>query len=119
MYETWPQLRDGYTKSLWATFGHPSAAAVVLALLLLLFTAPPLIAVGALAADAPAAAGLAFLAYLLGVAGRVVTARATGGRAWPDALAHPVSVVFLGWLTLRSYHLRKRRRLSWRGRPVS
>ena len=28
-----------------------------------------------------------------GVAGRVVTARATGGRAWPDALAHPVSVV--------------------------
>ena len=26
------------------------------------------------------------MAYLLGVAGRVVTAAATGGRAWPDAL---------------------------------
>ncbi|SCE90132.1 Glycosyltransferase like family 2 [Micromonospora viridifaciens] len=119
MYETWPQLRDGYTKSLWASFGHPAAATLVVALLLLLFTAPPLIALGALAAGTPAVAGLAALAWLLGVAGRVVSARATGGRAWPDALAHPVSVGFLGWLTLRSYHLRKRRRLSWRGRPVS
>ncbi|MGR6321152.1 glycosyltransferase family A protein [Micromonospora soli] len=119
MYETWPQLRDGYTKSLWASFGHPVAAAVVVTLLLLLYTAPPLVAVAALVAGAPAVAGLAALAWLLGVAGRVVTARATGGRAWPDAFAHSVSVVVLGWLTLRSYHLRKRHRLTWRGRPVS
>ncbi|MEU8261279.1 glycosyltransferase family A protein [Micromonospora sp. NPDC048999] len=119
MYETWPELRDGYTKSLWASFGHPSAATVAVALLLLLFTAPPLLALGALLADTPLVAALALAAYAAGVAGRVVSARATGGRAWPDALAHPVSVVFLGWLTLRSYHLRKRRRLSWRGRPVT
>ncbi|MFI7077239.1 glycosyltransferase [Micromonospora sp. NPDC049903] len=118
MYDDWPQLRDGYTKSLWATFGHPLAAAVVMSLLLLLYTAPPLVAVGALLAGAPVVAGLALSAYLLGVVGRVVSARATGGRAWPDALGHPVSVAVLGWLTLRSYHLRKRRRLSWRGRPV-
>ncbi|MEV0723163.1 glycosyltransferase family A protein [Micromonospora purpureochromogenes] len=119
MYEDWPQLRDGYTKSLWASFGHPAAAAVVVALLLLLYAAPPLVAVAALAVGAPVVAALATGGYLLGVAGRVLSARATGGRAWPDALAHPVSVVVLGWLTLRSYHLRKRRRLSWRGRPVS
>ncbi|MEH0937551.1 glycosyltransferase [Micromonospora psammae] len=119
MYDNWPQLRDGYTKSLWASFGHPSAAAVVVTLLLLLYTAPPLLAVAALAAGAPTVAALAGAGYLLGVAGRVLSARATGGPAWPDALAHPVSVVVLGWLTLRSYHLRKRRRLSWRGRPVS
>ncbi|MFG2055792.1 glycosyltransferase [Micromonospora sp. NPDC048930] len=118
MYETWPQLRDGYTKSLWASFGHPVAAAVVVALLLLLYTAPPLIAVVLLARAAPLESMVALVAYSLGVAGRVVTARATGGRAWPDALAHPVSVGLLGWLTLRSYHLRKRRRLTWRGRPV-
>ncbi len=118
MYENWPQLRDGYTKSLWASFGHPGNAALVVALLLLLYTAPPLVAVTALLAGAPAVAGVAFLAYLTGVAGRVVSARATGGLAWPDALGHPVSVAVLGWLTLRSYHLRKRRRLSWRGRPV-
>ncbi|WP_433529205.1 glycosyltransferase [Micromonospora sp. CA-263727] len=119
MYEDWPQLRDGYTKSLWASFGHPVNAALVVTLLLLLYTAPPLVAVAALLAGAPAVAGAAGLAYLLGVAGRVVSARATGGRAWPDALGHPVSVTVLGWLTLRSYHLRKRRRLSWRGRPIS
>ncbi|TDC32755.1 glycosyltransferase family A protein [Micromonospora sp. KC213] len=119
MYDTWPQLRDGYTKSLWATFGHPSAAAGVVSLLLLLYTAPALLAVAALVAGAGPAAATASLGYAAGVAGRVVSARATGGRAWPDALAHPVSVVVLGWLTLRSYHLRKRRRLSWRGRPVS
>ncbi|WP_320067096.1 glycosyltransferase family 2 protein [Micromonospora sp. RTGN7] len=119
MYDDWPQLRDGYTKSLWASFGHPGAAVAVLALLLLLYAAPPLIALAALAAGAPAVAALALLAWLLGAAGRVVSARATGGRWWPDALGHPVSVVVLGWLTARSYHLRKRRRLSWRGRPVS
>ncbi len=118
MYDDWPQLRDGYSKSLWASFGHPAAAAAVVALLLLLYTAPPLVTVAALAVGTPGTAAVAAGAYLLGVAGRVVTARATGGRWWPDALAHPVSVAVLGWLTLRSYHLRKRRRLSWRGRPV-
>ncbi|KIR60847.1 glycosyltransferase [Micromonospora haikouensis] len=119
MYDDWPQLRDGYTKSLWASFGHPGAAAAVVAALLLLYTAPPLVALAALVAGAPAVAAVAALAWLLGVAGRAVSARATGGRWWPDALGHPVSVVVLGWLTARSYHLRKRRRLSWRGRPVS
>ncbi|MFG2100498.1 glycosyltransferase [Micromonospora echinaurantiaca] len=119
MYDNWPQLRDGYIKSLWASFGHPVAAAVVVALLLLLYTAPPLLAVGALAAGAVPVGAAAAAAYLLGVAGRAISARATGGRWWPDSLAHPVSVVVLGWLTLRSYHLRKRRRLTWRGRPVT
>ncbi|MBQ0982178.1 glycosyltransferase family 2 protein [Micromonospora sp. M61] len=119
MYDDWPQLRDGYSKSLWASFGHPGAAAAVVASLLLLYTAPPLIALAGVATGAPGVVAAGLAGYLLGVAGRVVTARATGGRGWPDALAHPVSVVVLGWLTLRSYHLRKRRRLTWRGRPVS
>ncbi|MFF4875842.1 glycosyltransferase [Micromonospora sp. NPDC000668] len=119
MYDDWPQLRDGYSKSLWASFGHPGAAAAVVALLLLLYTAPPLVALAGVAAGAPVVSAVGLAGYLLGAAGRVLTARATGGRWWPDALAHPVSVVVLGWLTLRSYHLRKRRRLTWRGRPVS
>ncbi|MEU1589430.1 glycosyltransferase family A protein [Micromonospora sp. NPDC005710] len=119
MYDDWPQLRDGYSKSLWASFGHPGSAAAVVVALLLLYTAPPLIALAGAAAGAPGMTAVGLGGYLLGVAGRVLTARATGGRWWPDALAHPVSVVVLGWLTLRSYHLRKRRRLTWRGRPVS
>ncbi len=131
MYGSWAELRDGYGKSLWAVFGSPVGAAAVVALLLLLYAVPPLLAVAALAlaavaalggppafADAPALALTALTAYLLGVAGRLLSARATGGRAWPDTLAHPVSVTLLGWLTIRSYHLRRQGRLSWRGRPV-
>ncbi|GAB3984783.1 glycosyltransferase [Plantactinospora veratri] len=118
MYGSWPELRDGYTKSLWAAFGSPAGATAVVLLLLLLYALPPLLAVGAALAGAPAVALAALLGYLLGVLGRLVSARATGGRAWPDALAHPLSVAVLGWLTIRSYHLRRRGRLSWRGRPV-
>ena len=118
MYTSWAQVRDGYGKSLWASFASPVAAGFVLALLLLLYAAPPVLAVAALVAGAPTTALAALAAYLVGVAGRVVAARATGGRWWPDALAHPLSVALLGWLTARSYHLHRRRRLSWRGRPV-
>lgn len=104
MYRSWRELDAGYTKSLWTV-----SPAVVL-LLLILYAVPP-----ALAPMAPLA-GLA--AYILGVTGRVVAARATGGRAWPDALAHPVSIVLFGWLALRSIYLRRRGRLAWRGRVI-
>ncbi|MEQ4305891.1 glycosyltransferase family 2 protein [Plantactinospora sp. B6F1] len=118
MYGSWSELRDGYTKSLWAAFGSPAGATAVVLLLLLLYAVPPLLAVGAALGDAPGVALAALLGYLLGVLGRLVSARATGGRGWPDALAHPLSVAVLGWLTIRSYHLRRRGRLVWRGRPV-
>jgi glycosyltransferase involved in cell wall biosynthesis len=104
MYRSWRELDAGYTKSLWTI-----SPAVVL-LLFILYALPP-----ALAPMAPMA-GLA--GYVLGVAGRVVAARATGGRVWPDALAHPISVVLFGWLALRSVYLRRRGRLAWRGRVI-
>jgi hypothetical protein len=63
-------------------------------------------------------AGWALAAYLLGVVGRVAAARATGGRAWPDALAQPVSILLFAALVVRSFALRRRGALSWRGRPV-
>jgi hypothetical protein len=110
MYGSWPALVDGYSKSLWASFGSPAGAAAVVVLLLLLYAVPPLLAV---VSWPPALA-----AYLLGVGGRVVSAAATGGRAWPDALAHPVSVVLFGRLVARSFRLRREGRLTWRGRPV-
>jgi len=110
MYGTWGELVSGYTKSLWAAFGSSAGAATLVALLLLLYTAPPLLV------TVTPAAGLC--AYLMGVLGRVVAARATGGRAWPDAVAHPVSIVVFGWLVVRSYRERRRGRLVWRGRRV-
>ncbi|HEX2772122.1 MAG TPA: glycosyltransferase family 2 protein [Micromonosporaceae bacterium] len=124
MYGSWRELTAGYTKSLWSAFPSPAGAAAVVALLLLLYAVPPVVAIGAGAAaiaGVPGAAGPAAgsgAAYLLGVIGRVVAARATRGRAWPDALAHPLSVLLFAGLIARSYDLRRRRRLAWRGRPV-
>ncbi|MGN9913705.1 glycosyltransferase [Phytohabitans sp. LJ34] len=105
MYTSWRELADGYAKSLWAGVAWP-----VVLLLLALYALPPI-----LVTIAPAGA---LCAYLMGVLGRVVAARATGGRAWPDALAHPVSIVVFAWLVVRSHRERRRGRLVWRGRRV-
>jgi hypothetical protein len=107
MYTSWPSLVDGYSKSLWA-----SGAAFAVVPLLLLYVVPPLLVF------VPRIAPVALAAYLLGVLGRVVSARATGGRAWPDALAQPASVAVFGWLVARSIRLRRKGLLRWRGRPV-
>jgi cellulose synthase/poly-beta-1,6-N-acetylglucosamine synthase-like glycosyltransferase len=118
MYASWRELSDGYAKSLWASFGSPAGAAAVVGLLLLLYVAPPVAAVVFLADGAVPPASVSFCAYLLGVGGRVAAAAATGGRAWPDAAAQPVSIAVFGWLVARSFGLRRRGRLAWRGRPV-
>ncbi len=110
MYASWPELRDGYGKSLWAAFGSPPAAVTVLAGLTLVYVVPPI------AALRGSRAGLA--GYLAAVASRVVAARTTGGRAWPDAAAHPASVVTFGYLTLRSLRERRRGSLRWKGRKI-
>jgi Glycosyltransferase like family 2 len=119
MYGSWRELADGYGKSLWAAFGSPAGAAAIVVLLLVVYAVPPVAGLAAAAAGEARAALTAGGAYLMGVAGRVVAARATGGRAWPDALAHPVSVVVFAALVLRSFRLRRRAALSWKGRPLS
>lgn len=111
MYDSWPALVAGYTKSLWASFPTRPAAGFVVVLLLLLYAVPPVLL---LTPWWPVAAA----AYLLGVAGRLVTARATGGRAVPDALAHPASVVTFAYLIAASYRRRRNGTLTWRGRAV-
>jgi hypothetical protein len=111
MYEGWPALRDGYTKSLWAAVGGSPAGGVAAAAVLTAVGVLP-----ALAALRGSRAGLA--GYAAGVAGRVVSAAMTGGRVWPDPLAHPLSLVLLDALVLRSVSAHRRGTLSWRGRPV-
>ncbi|WP_220451341.1 glycosyltransferase [Nocardioides dongkuii] len=110
MYDGWPELRAGYGKSLWSAFGSPAGAAATMTLLLLTHVLP------AAAAVRGSRAGM--VGYAAGVASRVLVARATGGRALPDALAHPVSVVLLAGLTGDSVLARRRGRLRWKGRPV-
>ncbi|WP_432977324.1 glycosyltransferase [Dactylosporangium sp. CA-233914] len=108
MYTSWNELIEGYGKSLWASFGSPAGAAAVLALLLALYVVLP--------ATVLFGQWAGLLAYALGVAGRVVSARASGGRALPDALAHPVSVLLFAWLVARSYA--RRGATTWKGRPT-
>ncbi|HWG99000.1 MAG TPA: glycosyl transferase, partial [Pilimelia sp.] len=119
MYGSWRELADGYAKSLWASFGSPAGAAAVVGLLLALYAAPPLLGAVAAATGRGAAAALGLAGYALGVVGRVVTARATGGRSWPDALAHPVSIAVFGALVVRSFRRRRHAALTWKGRPVA
>ena len=118
MYSSWPGLTAGYTKSLWASFGSGPAAAFVVVTLLLLYVLPaaatPILAVTGF----PLASMVALVAYLLAVTGRAITASATGARAWPDSLAHPISIVLFAWLTARSFTLRRRGALTWRGRSL-
>jgi len=109
MYDSWPALRDGYSKSLWSAFGSPTGAAAVTGLLTWAYVVPP---VAALAGSRVGAAG-----YAAGVLGRVLVARRTGGRV-ADAVAHPVSVATFGYLVARSWRLRRRGRLTWKGRPL-
>jgi hypothetical protein len=108
MYDGWGELRDGYTKSLWAAFGSPAGAAAVVVGLGLAYVLPPLAALRG--------SRVGLVGYAAGVAGRAVVARRVGGRAWPDALAHPVSVVAFGGLVTRSWWHRRRGRLRWKGR---
>jgi hypothetical protein len=118
MYDGWEDLRDGYSKSLWAAFGSPAGAAGTLAGLAFLYVLPPAAALAGLARRRPALGLAGALGYAAGVAGRVIAALRTGGRP-ADALAHPLSIVALGWLTWRSWYRRWRGELTWKGREIS
>lgn len=110
MYTNWPDLRDGYTKSLWSATASVPGAIAISAGLLTVWVLP------AAAALTGSKAGL--LGYLAGVAGRTVAARRTRGRVWPDSLAHPVSVLALVGLIGRSWWARRTGRLVWKNRVL-
>jgi hypothetical protein len=111
MYDGWPALRDGYAKSLWgAVGGRPAASVAAAAVLTAVWVLPPL------AALRGSRAGL--VGWLAGAAGRAVVAAGTGSRIWPDALAHPLSILALDVLMARSVVGHRRGTLTWRDRPV-
>ncbi len=110
MYQDWPGVREGYTKSLWTAFGSPAGAGAVVTALAAVYVVP------ALAALAGSRAGLA--GYLFGVAGRAVAARRSGSRLWPDVFLHPASVAAAGFLTAGSVCRRRQGRLVWKSRSL-
>ncbi|MEX0658175.1 MAG: glycosyltransferase family 2 protein [Egibacteraceae bacterium] len=117
MYADWPALVEGYTKSLWVAFGSPRGAAAAVGLLAWLYLLPPAAAVVGLARGRRPLAVAGLTGYAAAVAGRVMAARRTGGRA-ADALAHPASVAALTGLTATSVRRHAAGRLTWKGRPL-
>jgi Glycosyl transferase family 2 len=111
MYDGWADLRAGYRKSLWAAFGPAPASAAVASALALAYLVPPL------AALRGSRAGL--VGYVAAVVSRVLAAAHSGGRAWPDALAHPVSVAALLGLLASSWRGHRRGELTWKGRRLT
>ncbi|MGE3810656.1 MAG: glycosyltransferase family 2 protein [Candidatus Nanopelagicales bacterium] len=114
MYDSSEQLVEGYTKSLWSAFGSPAGAAGVVGALSWLYVVP---AAAAAAGPTPASRRWGAVGYAAGVAGRVLVARRTGGRA-VDSLAHPASVAAFGVLVAESLRRKRSGALTWRGRSL-
>lgn len=110
MYDSWPELRDGYAKSLWSATGSPTGAAALVALLGLAYVVPPVAAV--------LGSRIGAVGYLSAVGGRALVAHRVGGRVWPDSLLHPASIAGFGYLTARSWVGRRRGTLTWKSRPL-
>ena len=115
MYTSWPEIYDGYTKSVWSAVQPSPVAYALVAVMALAYIAPPVFAVigPGRAARAWGAAG-----YASGVLGRYAVARRTGERVWPDVLAHPASVSTFAGLILASLRRHRAGNLTWRGRPL-
>jgi hypothetical protein len=111
MYEGWRELREGYTKSLWSAFGSPAGSAAVVTALTLAYVVPPVAALRG--------SRIGALGYAGGVLGRCLVARRVGSTLWPDALAHPASIVAMGGLTAESWRRRRAGSLSWKGRSLA
>lgn len=115
MYADDAELVAGYTKSLWSAFGSPAAAAAAVSALLLAYVVPPVAAV--IGPDRRTRA-IGAVGYAAAVAGRVAVARRTGQRSWPDAAAHPASIIAFAGLVAESWRRLRRGELTWSGRPV-
>jgi Glycosyl transferase family 2 len=117
MYTGWPELRDGYSKSLWAAVQPGWASRLVGGLVAFVYVVPTLsFLVGLLFGEGRLVA-LGAAALAAGYVGRAVSALTTGGRLL-DAVWHPVSIVILLGLGRRSHKLHQTGRLTWKGRTV-
>jgi glycosyltransferase involved in cell wall biosynthesis len=110
MYQNGSELISGYSKSLWRAFGSPLGAAMAASLLLLTSW-------GALIA-ALFISPLGWLAFFAISASRLIAARSTRSF-WQGFLLHPLSVIILLYILLRSFYLKRKGRLIWRDRVLS
>jgi glycosyltransferase involved in cell wall biosynthesis len=110
MYDNREDLFRGYTKSLWRAFGPPLGAIATSTFLFVTGVLPLLLALLGFSG--------AWIGYFLLVLSRYVAAART--RSTPSsALLHPLAILTLIYLIGRSWFLKSRGGLSWRGRRVA
>ncbi len=109
MYTSRNDLFNGYIKSLWRAFGSVGGAIVMCTYLFVTGVLPLLLAL--------LGNRSAWLGYLLIVLSRYVAALRT--RSTPSvALLHPLAILTLIFLIIKSWYLKSRGQLMWRGRSV-
>jgi hypothetical protein len=117
MYNGWTELRDGYTKNLWSATVSPFGAAAMISMFIGLYLVPVMGLVVGVLQGKSALVGMSTAGCLAGIAGRLFTARTTGGSL-RDALLHPVSISILVWLIVRSWRHHLRGAITWKGRAL-
>ncbi len=117
MYRGWKELRDGYSKNLWAGTGTKLAAFGLGSFLVLVYLLPWLLLLGAVGTLRLDIGLVACVSIVLSFVGRVISAHNTGANK-RDALLHPASIVTLLYLLTRSWRLHRRRALAWKGRSI-
>lgn len=110
MYSSWPELREGYSKSLRVAFGGFGGSLLAVTLLLVSGVLPVVVAI-----TMPSLAPYGWIGYDAVVISRVLSARATQGRV-SDALLHPLSILLLIFLIVRSWAMRGK--TQWKGRVI-
>ncbi|MFD6894381.1 glycosyltransferase [Rhodococcus sp. NPDC060086] len=119
MYRSWTELRAGYTRWLWSSFGGKAGSAAVLGAALIAYLLPPAAAL----LGSGSTRRLGAVGYLAAVVARTSSARSEAGgpgivRHTVYAGAHPVSTALFATLVLDSHRRRSRNQLSWKSRPL-
>lgn len=111
MYRTDKQLIAGYSKSLWKAFGGISGSIAINSLFIFVYVFP----LYGFISNQPLLAAIGLLA---GTLGRVITARVSGSRIFPEALLHPLSIVVFLWLNVVSWSRHLRGINTWKSRDL-
>lgn len=115
MYTSAAEIYEGYTKNLWSVVPSELSAIGIFAAAAVVYALPP---IAAIASRNPSTRRWGAAGYAAATLGRAIVANRTGERAFPDALAHPISIMamvgFMGVSKVR----REQDTLRWKGRPV-
>ncbi len=115
MYEGNREVVDGYAKSLWDGFGGPVGSLAINALLATAYLVP---AAGMATGRTHRTRAIGAIGYAAGVTSRLLVARRTGERTWPDVLAHPASIAAFMGLNAVSWSRHVRGTNQWKGRVI-